>query len=454
MKKKKFDFKIYLHNIYITNKINIYMSLLVKSSDLTNEQIQTINNDLIIKIPSNKYNKSAPVKEISTYFLDDNNYVYIPFAYGSAKLKLPRRPREKFPAMKVEFTGSLRDEQIEVKKEALKILSKTSSIILSLFTGFGKTIMAINLACEIRLKTLIIVNKIVLINQWEESILKFCPTAKIQKLTSKSELDEDCDFFIMNATNIPKKKKTFFKKIALCIVDELHLIMAESLSKSLQCIFPRYLIGLSATPYRTDGLDPLIELYFGSNRIVRILKRKHIVYKVHTGFKPKMELTESGKLNWGAILDAQCNNIERNELIISICKKFKDRNILILTKRVEQGKYLYDRLLEEGVMVQSLLKSQQEFDRECKVLVASSSKCSTGFDFKKLDCLIFASDIVDYVIQSVGRIMRTKEGVPIIIDLVDDNKILEKHFKSREEVYIEIGAEIIKKFPHFFKNDL
>jgi len=73
MKKKKFDFKIYLHNIYITNKINIYMSLLVKSSDLTNEQIQTINNDLIIKIPSNKYNKSAPVKEISTYFLDDNN---------------------------------------------------------------------------------------------------------------------------------------------------------------------------------------------------------------------------------------------------------------------------------------------------------------------------------------------------------------------------------------------
>jgi len=50
--------------------------------------------------------------------------------------------------------------------------------------------------------------------------------------------------------------------------------------------------------------------------------------------------------------------------------------------------------------------------------------------------------------------MRTKEGVPIIIDLVDDNKILEKHFKSREEVYIEIGAEIIKKFPHFFKNDL
>ena len=426
------------------------MSLLVKSSDLTNEQIQTINNDLIIKIPSNKYNKSAPVKEISTYLLDDNNYVYIPFSYGSTKLKLPRRPRDKFPVMNVEFKGSLRDEQIEVKKEALKILSKTSSIILSLFTGFGKTIMAINLACEIRLKTLIIVNKIVLINQWEESILKFCPTAKIQKLTSKSELDEDCDFFIMNATNIPKKKKTFFKKIALCIVDELHLIMAESLSKSLQCIFPRYLIGLSATPYRTDGLDPLIELYFGSNRIVRLLKRKHIVYKVHTGFKPKMELTESGKLNWGAILDAQCNNIERNELIISICKKFKDRNILILTKRVNQGKYLYDRLLEEGEHVASLLKSQQEFDRESRILVASIMKAGTGFDFKKLDCLVLGSDLESYFVQALGRVLRRPDVEPIIFDLIDDNKVLEKHFKTREEIYNEVGGTI-KNYPKLLK---
>ena len=425
------------------------MSLLVKSSDLSNEQIQTINNDLIIKIETNKYNKSAPIKEISTYFLDDNNYVYIPFAYGFNKLKLPRRSREKFPSMNIKFTGSLRDEQIIVKKEALKILSKTGSIILSLFTGFGKTIMAINLACEIRLKTLIIVNKIVLINQWEESILKFCPTAKIQKLSTKSELDEDCDFYIMNATNIPKKKKTFFKKIALCIVDELHLIMAESLSKSLQCVFPRYLIGLSATPYRLDGLEPLIELYFGSNRIVRTLRRKHIVYKVDTGFKPKMVSTENGKLNWGAILQQQSDNITRNQLIVSICKKFKDRNILILTKRISQGQYLYDRLVEEGENVASLLKNQQEFDHDCRILVASIMKAGTGFDFKKLDCLILASDLENYFSQSLGRVLRRPDVEPIIFDLIDDNCILEKHFQSRLEVYNEIGG-IIKNYSKLF----
>lgn len=422
------------------------MSLLVKASELSNDKILTINDDLIVKIENGKYNKGAPVKEISTYYLDSNNFVYVPFAYGATKMNLPRRARESFPAMNRKFTGTLRDEQVVVQKEALKTLSKTGSIILSLHTGFGKTILAINLACQIRLKTLIIVNKIVLINQWEESILSFCPSAKIQKVTAKNEFDTDCDFYIMNAINIPKKKKTFFRQIALCIIDELHLIMAESLAKSLQCIFPRYLIGLSATPYRLDGLDPLIEIYFGSNQIIRLLRRKHIVYKVDTGFKPKMEFTEAGKLNWGAILDAQCNNVERNELIISICKKFKDRNILILTKRIEQGKYLYDRLVEEGEYVASLLQNQQEFDRECRILVASVMKAGTGFDFKKLDCLILASDLEAYFQQSLGRVLRRPDVEPIIFDLIDNNRVLEKHFKSREEVYNEVGG-VIKNYP-------
>jgi superfamily II DNA or RNA helicase len=418
------------------------MSLLEKASKFSNEQIEKINNDLIIKIPTNKYNKSAPIKEIGSYFLDSNDYLYVPLAYGAIDLNLPRRLREKFPVMTQKFTGFLRDEQINVQKEALKILSKTGSIILSLHTGFGKTILSINLACEIRLKTLIIVNKIVLINQWEESILKFCPTAKIQKLTTKSDFDNDCNFFIMNATNVSKKKKSFFRNIGLCIVDECHLIMAESLSKSLQCIFPRYLIGLSATPYRMDGLDGLLELYFGKNRIIRLLRRKHIVYKVKTGITIKMALTEDGKINWGSILDEQCNNIERNEIIISICKKFNDRNILILTKRVEQGKYLYNRLVEDKENVASLLGSQQEFDRECRILVATTSKASTGFDFSKLDCLIISSDLESYFVQALGRVLRRPDVEPIVFDLIDENKILEKHFNSRKEVYDEIGGTI------------
>ena len=417
------------------------MSIVELTSKLSNEQIYKLNEDLVLKLEQNKYNKGAPQKEVVTYLLEDEK-VHFPFAYASQKLKLNRKERKDFPAIRVEFTGKLRDEQNSVREEAISIISKTGSVILSLHTGFGKTILSINLACKIRMKTLIIVNKIVLIKQWEDSILQFCPQARIQKLSTKCEFNDDCDFYIINATNVPKKKRNFFRDIGLCLVDECHLIMAESLSRSLQYVCPRYLIGLSATPYREDGLDPLINLYFGEDKIIRILKRNHTVYVVKTGFSPKMETTENGKLNWGILLDSQANDKDRNELIVKLSKKFCKRNILILTKRIEQGEYLLRRLREEGENVASLLGKQQDFDRETRILVATTSKAGTGFDFSKLDCLILASDLESYFIQALGRVLRRPDVEPIVFDLIDNNRILQKHWETRQKVYDEIGGNI------------
>lgn len=419
------------------------MSIQIKSINLSNDQIGQINSDLLLKIENSKYNKFGPQKVVQAYTLE-NDIAYLPFSYSINKLGLKRPSRELFPRMITKFTGKLRDEQEIVKNEAINVLSKTGSVIISLGTGMGKTITSINIAVTIKLKTLVLVNKIVLINQWEEAINKVCPFSKIQKLTGKTaEFDEECDFFIMNASNVSKKKREFYKDIALVICDEVHLIMAETLSKSLQYITPRYLIGLSATPYREDGLDILLNLYFGEEKIIRLLERKHLVYKVNTGLRIDMIKTDEGKINWGAIIDEQANNQERNELIISIAKKFKDRNIIILTKRIDQGKYLHDRLKEEGEYVESLLGKQQDFDRDCRILIGTVSKISVGFDFPKLDCLIFGCDLESYAIQSIGRVLRRVDVEPIIFDLIDDNFILNKHYKTREEIYNTIGGRIV-----------
>ena len=325
--------------------------------------------------------------------------------------------------------------------------------LLGDFTVTHNTYTSINIATNIKLKTLIIVNKIVLINQWEQAIETVCPDAKIQKLTSKSKL-EDCDFYIMNAINVPKMKHNFFKSIGFLIVDEVHLILAETLSKSLQYISPRYSIFLSATAYREDFLNKLFNLYAGPNKIIRKLQRVHTVYKIKTNFKPIIEHTANGTVNWGKIIESLSNNYERNEQIIKIVKTFSDRNILILSKRVEQSRYLFDRLKEEGENVQSLIGKEQSFDRECRVLVGITGKCGTGFDFNKLDCLIMAVDVESYFEQNLGRIMRTKEVDPLVFDIVDDNPILDKHFRTRKDVYTEAGGKIVdfnKKFPHFFE---
>ena len=157
-----------------------------------------------------------------------------------------------------------------------------------------------------------------------------------------------------------------------------------------------------------------------------------------------MELSENtGKVNWGAVLKKQSENEERNELIIKIIQKFNERNILVLCKRVEQSTYIFKRLKELGESVTSLIGSQQEFDRDARVLVATNSKAGTGFDHPKLDALLLACDLDSYYIQALGRIFRTKDTVPVVFDLVDDNPILIKHYKNRREVYTECGGKIL-----------
>ena len=314
--------------------------------------------------------------------------------------------------------------------------------VLGDFTVTHNTAISINIACQIKLKTLVIVNKIILMKQWEESILKFCPTAIVQRLTPKSSLENDVDFYIINAINVSKRGKDFFRNIRTCIVDECHLIMAETLSKSLNYVQPRYLIGLSATPYRSDGLNVLLDLYFGKHKIIRTLRKEHIVYKVETGFTPTVELTKNGKINWNTVLESQSRDEDRNQLILNIIQYYSDRIFLVLTKRLEQGYYLLEKLTEMGESVTSLLGDQQEYDEGARILIGTNSKIGTGFDHARLDTLLLAADVEEYFIQYLGRIFRRPDVEPIIFDLVDKNSILKKHFSTRKSIYIESGGKI------------
>ena len=126
------------------------------------------------------------------------------------------------------------------------------------------------------------------------------------------------------------------------------------------------------------------------------------------------------------------------------------RNILIMSKRIEQSEYIYSRLLEEKESVTNLIGKKQEFDKEARILVATVTKTGTGFDHPKLDCLILASDLESYFVQILGRVLRKPDVKPLVFDLVDENPILEKHFKTRKSTYLDIGGKIVdfnKVFP-------
>jgi len=415
------------------------MSIVTNVNNIA-DKLHQIHKEIKITI-ENKFGL-GPAKYIFPYCMNDPNII-LPFAYAVNVLKLSRPQRTSFPAIEVKFTGTLRPEQKILRKEALTVLSRRGSLIISAYTGFGKTSCAINLATNIGFITLIIVNKIILIKQWKDSILKFCPDAKVQCITPKSRISiPGTEFYIINAQNVEKMPRTFFQNVGLCIIDEAHLIMAETLFKCLLYVYPRYLIGLTATPYRPDGLNKLLDLYFGPDKIIRKLFRPHTVYKVHTKFKPPVEKTIQGRVNWGAILDAQAKNEDRNELIIRIIQSYPTRNFLVLIKRVVQGEYLLKRLRELNEHVTDLIGGNQEFDHSARILIGTCQKVGIGFDHSKLDTLMLATDIEEYFIQYLGRVFRTEEAEPVIFDLVDENKILQRHFSTREGIYLQHGGTI------------
>ena len=414
------------------------MSIAKAVEELPYDTRQQIGKDLEIKLES-KYGNSAP--KYMYPFEVKNDDIILPFAYATRVLKLKRKDRGDYPQMTLDFKGTLRPEQKEVKKEATSVLSKTGSILLSMYCGFGKSATAMSLACSIGFKTLVIVNKIVLMKQWEEGILNFCPDATVQRVTTKSK-KQDADFYIMNAQNVEKMGVSFFSDVGTVVIDEAHLVMAETLSKCLQHVFPRYLIGLTATPYRPDGLDKLLTLYFGKHKIIRELYREHTVQKVVTGFKPTIEYAANGRVNWGVVLDSQANDDQRNELIVRLLQFYDDKNFLVMVKRIAQGEWLEARLRELGESVTSLLGTSQEFDGDSRILIGTSSKIGVGFDHPRLNALLLATDVEEYFIQYLGRVFRTKDGMPLIVDLVDDYSILAKHWNTRRKVYQDHGGTV------------
>ena len=392
--------------------------------------------------------KSTIVNELTFKGLTENTFAFdvigdelcVPFAYYS------KQTCEKHYKVNVEFIGQLKPEQKVVKSQVILDLNSQGSTILSAACGFGKTITAINVFTKIKLKTLVIVNRLILLDQWKQSIEQFssakCLILKPNTFKKKDLLDYD--IYVINITNIPKIPDNL--KFGFVIADELHLLISEGGIQNLLRLTPKYLLGLSATPYRTDHLNKCIDSFFGTNRITKKLEKKHQVFKVNTKFVPDYHLNVMGKIDWNSVLNSQAGSEYRNNLIVdlisNILKENKNRHILVLVKRIDHGKLLKLKLEEKGFVVDTLLGNAKYKETDNNILIGTTSKVGTGFDSPKLDTLVLASDVQAYFIQQLGRIFRRSNNDPKVYDLVDDFGVLKSHYYSRRKVYLESGGTI------------
>jgi len=401
----------------------------------------------------NKRYKTTSAEADGCYSLEGDD-LYLPFAFAHDTFELADNKKTSYGRRDgMNFVGSLRAEQERMVSECYEKLKRNKGhIVIYPHMGFGKTIMTLKMACDAKLKTCILVNRIMLVDQWMESIKTFT-TARCKFLSpdtfaaAAEEADEeDYDVYIVNAVNVSKRNRDFWSTIGTLIVDEVHQMVTREISKAFFQFTPRYVMALSATPYRFDEYHKAIGWFFGKDAIGNTLNRRHVVDYVETNFVPEIIVTPKG-VDWNAVLSSQAADADRNRLIVDIVTRSvrRDKRVwMILVKRVAQADALMS-MFEGDVKCATLVRSQRVFDKECDVLIGTTLKIGVGFDHKPINSLCIAADVKNYFVQFLGRCMRREDTEPYVLDVVDNFPPLRRHFEGRCQEYRRHGG-IVKKY--------
>jgi superfamily II DNA or RNA helicase len=352
-----------------------------------------------------------------------------------------------------QFTGSLRDIQVDVVNSFLK--PEPHDGLICLQTGGGKTVCALYIAAQLKLPTLVLVHNTFLRDQWIERIKSFLPNARVGIFQGTVQQVEGMDIVVGMLQSICMKEISAdtFKTTGFVIVDECHHIASEAFSQAVPKITSKYMLGLSATPERKDKLMHVIHWFLGP-----LLYKSDTSDKVDPGVFVEVYEFEGGDdkfneiiyNNQGVMFTSLMVNklvdcIPRNTMIVEllgdICDEPK-RQLLVLSDRVDHCQTLFDLLpthIRETACVLSRKtdsKTRAEWCETKRILIATYQMCKEGFDVPTLNTLVIATPRPD-VDQIVGRILRvekTKRTVsPLIIDIVDP--AFRRQFQERLSLY-------------------
>jgi superfamily II DNA or RNA helicase len=417
--------------------------------------IEDVKNDLTVKIENRMFD-NIPA---STYVLyrENDTKLYIPRVYGMKRFGIPDRiDYGKYCETECEnliFAGKLReDQQIQIDAfiDAVNDPCRRGGII-SVKCGGGKSCMALYMACYLKRKTLIIVHKEFLANQFVESIKKFIPTARIGIIKQNKVVVDDCDICISSVQSLSMRDypPEVLRQFYFVVVDEAHHMSAQVFSQALVKICTPVMMGLTATLKRTDGLQRVFKWFLGEP----VIKRKK---DNDNDIKVSIKCFESddfvfrdtitmwnGKVNHVQMINKLASFQPRTEFIIEcIIEYFQEysntkEKMLILSERKQLLKEIEKGLKNTDLTIGYYVGGMKPYalkESETKdVILATYAYSSEGLDIPTLTCELFATPALN-IEQSIGRIQRLKpedrEHTPVVIDIVDDFSIFSgKHNK-------------------------
>jgi superfamily II DNA or RNA helicase len=368
--------------------------------------------------------------------------------------------RRSLPEVDFTFQGELRPYQ----QSACGAMLRRRFGTLCAPTGAGKTVCGLSIIASRRQPALIVVHTRDLAMQWVERIEEFLdiPARQVGMIGSgKNTVGEAVT--VATVQSVYSRAKELKKRIGHIVVDECHRAPSRTFTAAVTAFDCAYSLGLSATPYRRDGLTQLIFWHLGEMHAhidgdelmdSGAILRPEICIRP-TAFKCERDPTEE----YGLIIADLTEDVERNSLIVDEVARevASGRGVsLILSDRKEHCRVLQG-LLEERHGIRGAILTGDTPLPERKRLVdriqsgrvdavfATGQLIGEGFDASNLTSLFLATPIKfsGRLIQYLGRVLRPAQGKaqPKVYDFVDEKVgVLHAAARARAAVYAEIGG--------------
>jgi superfamily II DNA or RNA helicase len=426
---------------------------------LDGKEQRTIRSDLNVR----PYIPKSPIQPPSyPVFRESPLKYYLPRYYGlkhygkAEENRLP--PGEN---INIAFAGDLRDYQLNIVDVYKKSAASVGGGLLEIPCGRGKTVIALKIISELKKKTLVIVHKGFLLNQWIERIGQFLPTARVGRIQGQIIDIEGKDIVIgmLQSLSMKEYSDDMFDSFGLTIVDECHHISSEVFCRSLQRIMTAYTLGLSATMNRKDGLTKVFKMFLGD--IVYSEERestdevlvKAIQYVVDDPEFNEMCYDYRGNPAYSTMISKLCAFNGRSEFILQVIEKelkiAPEQQVMILAHNKNLLTYLHDAIAHRkiaegsvGYYVGGMKEADLKKSETCKIIVATYAMAAEALDIKTLTTLVLATPKTD-IIQAVGRILRVKHERPMVVDIIDSHEVFLSQWQKRRKYYNENNYQIM-----------
>ena len=428
----------------------------ILKSELTPAQIQSVKDTLMIR-PCTP-GMVMPATASFPAYRESGQKLYVPryFGYdhfGPAKLSKISEGDD----IDVPFQGTLRDYQQDVVKA---YTNSHSGGLITLGCGQGKTVIGLNIVSVMKKKTLIIVHKEFLLNQWIERIQQYLPSARVGRIQGPVVDVDDKDIVIgmLQSLSMKEYPDSVFASFGLLLIDEVHHIGSEVFSQSLFKIVTKYTLGLSATMDRKDGTTFVFKMFLG-DIIYRMVSKKQrhvqvrqIVYESKDPDFEKVEYDFRGNPAFSTMISKLCDYTPRSDFILRVIRDMfvenPEQQIMVIAHNRSVLYYIHDAIEAAGfASVGYYLGGMKEADliaSESKnIVIGSFMMCAEGLDIPTLCRLVMISPKVD-VEQTVGRILRSNHAMPIVVDIVDTHSVFERQWTKRKAFYRKEKYAIIK----------